>query len=166
MQIADWTRFTKRIPIHAEPQAIYDLWTTQEGLEKWFLRKAEFKSNDRDVRAKNSSIQKGDKFEWFWYGYPNSVVEQNIVTEANGKDFLQFKFSGECLVSVYIKQEEGESLVELTQENIPLDENPATNMYIGCCVGWTFYLANLKSLLEGGIDLRNKNTKLTNVINS
>lgn len=166
MQIADWTRFTKRIPIKADTQKIYDSWASQAGLEKWFLRKAEFKSNGKDVKPKDSPIQKGDTFEWFWYGYPNSVAERNSIIEANGKDFLQFRFSGECLVSVYIKQEEGESVVELTQENIPLDENPVTNMYIGCGVGWTFYLANLKSILEGGIDLRNKNVKLSNVISS
>jgi hypothetical protein len=32
--------------------------------------------------------------------------------------------------------------------------------------GWVFYLANLKSFPEGGIDLRNKNEKLKSVINS
>ena len=39
-------------------------------------------------------------------------------------------------------------------------------LYIGCGEGWTFYLANLKSMLEGGIDLRNKNDKIKGVINS
>ena len=30
--------------------------------------------------------------------------------------------------------------------------------------GWIFYLANLKSVLEGGLDLRNKRMEITNVI--
>ena len=58
------------------------------------------------------------------------------------------------------------TIVELTQDNIPPDDNPATNLHIGCGEGWTFYLANLKSYLEGGIDLRNKNEKIQGVINS
>jgi hypothetical protein len=40
------------------------------------------------------------------------------------------------------------------------------NYHLGCKTGWTFYLANLKSLMEGGIDLRNKNEKIQRVINA
>lgn len=166
MQIDDWTTFIKRVPVKADVQTLYDCWATQNGLEKWFLRKAEFKIDHHHIRDRNSPIQKGDKYEWFWFGFPNSVAESNIITEANGKDFLQFRFSGNSLVSVNIKEEEGETIVELTQESIPLDENPITNLYIGCGTGWTFYLANLKSIVEGGIDLRNKNVKISNVINA
>lgn len=32
--------------------------------------------------------------------------------------------------------------------------------------GWTFYLTNLKSILEGGFNLRNKNNKLGDVVNT
>lgn len=37
---------------------------------------------------------------------------------------------------------------------------------LSCKTGWTSYLANLKSVLEGGIDPRNKNEQLKAVINS
>lgn len=33
-------------------------------------------------------------------------------------------------------------------------------------VAGTFYLANLKSILEGGVDLRNKNEALKKMLNS
>jgi len=42
MQLHDWTKFHLRIPIHADVDTIYKAWTTQEGLENWFLRKASF----------------------------------------------------------------------------------------------------------------------------
>jgi hypothetical protein len=38
--------------------------------------------------------------------------------------------------------------------------------HVGCKTGWTFYLANIKSLYEGGKDLRNKNDKLQQMLNS
>jgi len=57
-------------------------------------------------------------------------------------------------------------MVELTQSQIPLDDHSRMSYYVGCTRGWTFYLANLKSILEGGIDLRNKNNKLLHVINT
>jgi hypothetical protein len=64
------------------------------------------------------------------------------------------------------KKKEGENIVELLQENIPTDEQGMHSWHLGCKTGSTFYLANLKSVLEGGIDLRNKSEKLQRVINS
>ncbi len=162
----NWSRFTKRIPVAADLLTVYKAWTTQDELEKWFLRKAEFIKPDGTIRNRNESIEKGDKYDWKWHGYPDSTFEKNEIVEANGEDLLQFKFSGNCLVSVKLYSLEGETIVEITQENIPADDNPATNLLVGCGEGWTFYLANLKSYLEGGIDLRNKNEKIKNVVSS
>ena len=162
----DWTKFTKRIPVSADIPTAYLAWTTQAELEKWFLRKAEFIKPDKSLRDRNEPIQKEDKYEWYWHGYPDTVFEKNEVLEANGKDFLQFRFSGDCIVSVKLIAHEQETIVEITQENIPEDNNPASNLLVGCGEGWTFYLANLKSYLQGGIDLRNKNEKIQGVISS
>jgi uncharacterized protein YndB with AHSA1/START domain len=162
----DWTKFCKRIPVKASVQEIYDAWSTQAGLEKWFLRKAEFTISGNKKRDRNSPVQKGDRYEWLWHGYPDDVSEKKEILEANGKDFIQFKFSGDCTVSVRVKQEQGETITELVQENIPPDDNPLTHLLVGCGEGWTFYLANLKSVLEGGLDLRNRNEKIKSVINS
>jgi len=162
----DWTKFTKKIPIKADIPTIYHAWTTQDELEKWFLRKAQFIKPDKSFRGQNEPIQKGDKYEWFWHGYPDTVYEKKEILEANGKDFLQFGFSGDCIVSVKVSVYEGETIVELTQENIAEDDNPASNLLVGCGEGWTFYLANLKSYLQGGIDLRNKNINIQGVISS
>lgn len=70
------------------------------------------------------------------------------------------------VVAVKILNEEGAVVVQLEQENIPADDNSKTNYFVGCGEGWTFYLANLKSILEGGIDLRNKNENIKRVVNS
>ncbi|MCX6145380.1 MAG: hypothetical protein NTZ35_19410 [Ignavibacteriales bacterium] len=89
-----------------------------------------------------------------------------MIEEANGRDSLRFTFAGSCLVSVNMTVDGGLTIVELRQENIPLDEASRVNYHLGCMTGWTFYLANLKSILEGGIDLRNKNEKLHKLVNS
>ena len=162
----DWTKFTKKIPVTSDIPTTYNAWNTQEELEKWFLRRAQFITPGKGFRGRNEPIQKGDKYEWYWHGYPDTVFEKNQILEANGKDFLQFGFSGDCIVSVTLSTYEGETIVELTQENIPEDNNPASNLLVGCGEGWTFYLANLKSYLQGGIDLRNKNVKIQGVISS
>lgn len=155
-----------RIPVNAGIQEIYDRWTTPGGLESFFLRQARFTSTDGTARTNGQQIAEGDTYEWRWFGYPDSVTETGTVLAANGKDYLQFVFGKAGTVSVTAKTMEGSTIVELIQENIPTDEESKFNFHIGCQGGWLFYLVNLKSLLEGGIDLRNRNEKLTPVINS
>lgn len=160
----DWTQFRTRIPIKASMRDIYNAWTTREGLEKWFLRSAEFVTPDGHARS--GAVQKGDQYTWRWFGYGNDAHQTGEVRESNGKDYFSFTFAGSCIVSVYIQNEADETVVQLVQSNIPTDERSMSGIHVNCHGGWTFYLANLKSYLEGGIDLRNKNEHIKNVISS
>ncbi len=162
----DWTTFTKRITINAKPETIYRAFATQSGIESWFLRISEFTSINGDLRHRESLAKKGDKYLWAWHGYSDETNQEGEVLETNGQDFFQFTFHDPMVVTVKILTENNISFVELTQINIPLDEDSRKNYFVGCGEGWTFYLANLKSVLEGGLDLRNKNEKIQNVVNS
>lgn len=162
----DWKIFTTRISIKADIEKLYWCWATREGIEYWFLRMGEYKGPYEMNREPGEFVQKGDTYRWRWHGWPDEVTEKGTILDCNGKDFFKFSFgdAGNCAVT--IKKEDGETMVELVQDNIPDDEQGRHYWHLGCKTGWTFYLANLKSLLEGGIDLRNKNEKLKNVVNS
>ena len=162
----NWKQFTKRIPINASAKAIYAAWTTQQGLESWFLRIAQFTKADNTLRRKNSHAEAGDIYKWLWYGYDDTVVEEREILSANGWDLLKFSFSGGCIVTVSIKQEGTETVCELVQDMPMEDEEEQQHFFIDCGNGWGFYMANLKSVLEGGLDLRNKNMNLKEVINA
>src|SRR5687767_13267093 len=137
--------FTRRIPIKAPAKAIYEAWSTQQGLESWFLRLAQFTNSNDAVRNKQEQIQPGDKYKWRWHGYEDHVEELNTILEANGWDQLKFKFSGECIVTVSIIQQQGENICQLVQF-MPMDDEKQQQFYFtDCGNGWTFYLANLKS---------------------
>ena len=82
------------------------------------------------------------------------------------KDLFKFTFGEAGVCTVRIIEENGIRIVELVQTDIPDDERGKHYWHVGCKTGWTFYLANLKSLMEGGIDLRNKDESLKNVVNS
>ena len=162
----NWKQFTRRITIKAPSKAIYEAWTTQQGLESWFLRQAKFTGADGNLRPRQQQVQPGDRYEWLWHGYDDTVVEKNEVLDVNGWDKISFSFSGGCKVDVSIRQENGETLCELVQK-MPMEEEDRQQYYfIECGKGWTFYLANLKSILEGGIDLRNKNQHIAEVLNA
>ena len=162
----DWSRFSQKIYINSSLRNVYDAWTTRANLEGWFLRKAEFRGADGIIRPHDSQIQKGDTYEWLWHGHPDSTVERGIVTEANGKDKFAFVFGKAGVVTIQLTDHVDVTEMLLTQDQIPTDEDSKVNYHIGCSTGWAFYEANIKSVLEGGLDLRNKNPAYTNVINS
>jgi len=152
----DWTKFTITADFNTDARTIYNAWTTQTGLESWFLRKANFYTITGRLRESDESILKEDTYEWYWHGFDDDTVEKGRMLEVNSIDFLKFTFSDENVVSVNIKSANGLAILELTQENIKEDPDPSSNLFVQCQTGWTFYLANLKSIVEGGIDLRNK----------
>ncbi|MCW3118446.1 MAG: hypothetical protein JWM28_2528 [Chitinophagaceae bacterium] len=162
----DWSRFVVRINVNAPAQKLYDAWATRAGMEYWFLRVSEFKNKNGLIRRDNERVEEGDGYKWLWYGWPDETVEYGTIKASNGKDAISFNFgkAGDCAVKIF--RDRGETLVELTQENIPTDEQSMHSWHVGCKTGWTFYFANLKSMYEGGIDLRNKNELLQGLINA
>ena len=162
----DWSRFVARINVKAPFEKLYWCWGTREGMEYWFLRLSEFKNPGGKLRTADEFVNRGDTYRWRWHGWPDEATEEGSILNANGKDSLKFSFGNAGNCTVTIKEEEGENIVELAQDNIPTDEKGMHSWHLGCKTGWTFYLANLKSLMEGGIDLRNKNEKIQRVVNS
>jgi len=162
----DWSKFSQKIYIKAPMPRVYDAWTTRANLESLFLRKAEFKATDGTLKENNSPIQKGDTYDWLWHGHPDTTAEHGVVTEANGTDRFSFVFGKAGVVTIQLTDHGDITEMLLTQDRIPTDEESKVNYHIGCSTGWAFYEANIKSVMEGGLDLRNKNPAYTNVINS
>ncbi len=162
----NWSTFTTRIPVNASVEKLYWSWATKTGIEYWFLRMSTYKKPDGSLRADDEPVQKDDTYTWRWHGWSDETTEYGTILDCNGKDFFKFNFgkAGNCTVT--IKEENGITICELVQDEIPADETGKHHWHLGCKTGWTFYLSNLKSLLEGGIDLRNKDEALKNVVNS
>ena len=156
-----WTSFKVAGDYNTDIRSLYEAWATPAGLEKWFLRRANFFTVPMRLRDPDEFIMKEDTYEWYWHGWGDDAVEKGQILEANGTDFLKFSFSGGSIVSINISSRNGVSIVELTQENIPEESDPSKNLFVQCQVGWTFYLANLKSIMEGGVDLRNKKQEVS-----
>lgn len=164
MKNFDWTTFTIRIAVKAKLSDIYNAWTQTAEIEKWFLQNAEHIDADHTYLKPEENAQKNTAYAWRWYLYADT--EFGNYTEANGTDFLQFTFAGACLVDIKLSEQGEDVIVELTQKNIPEDEDSKKNIRIGCHTGWSFYLVNLKSVYEGGLDLRNKNTNYKPMVNN
>jgi len=165
MSTFEWSRFSVRINIkNVSAEQLYRAWATREGIENWFLRFSEYKKSGGTLRQPKEMVQNGDQYLWRWFGYSDDITETGEILECNGKDLFAFRFGEAGICTIHISDEEGEKIVELVQDHIPIDEKAKVNWHIGCKNGWTFYLANMKSLFEGGIDLRNKNENIQNVL--
>lgn len=159
----DWTSFTVNIGVKSTLRTIYDAWTKASEIEKWFLETCTYKDKTDASLDPNRNVRSEYTYEWTWYLF--EVLEKGKITQANGKDFFQFTFAGDCLVDVQLKEIGEHIYVSLKQHNIPTDETSKFNIRIGCLQGWTFYLLNLKSFYETGYDLRNTNPELKGVNN-
>ena len=164
MKNFDWTQFSKRIFINADIKSVYSAWTKSDELEKWFLSKAVFISKEGKEIPPTEHVSSESNYRWNWFA--QNYYEEGIVNHVNGIDFLEFTFAGSCNVQVTLSKVKDQTLVELIQTEIPLDDRSKENIRLGCAFGWAFYLLNLKSVLEGGLDLRNKDTTLIGVVNN
>lgn len=159
-----FSEFKLRVNINTGIETAYRAWATPSGLESWFLRKALFRDEQENIRPAGSFIRENDQYTMLWHGHPDEVAEKGKVLKANGKNIFSFTFSLGCPVTISIYTEQDQTIVELLESNLPTDEETISKYYTGDSKGWIFYLTNLKSVLEGGLDLRNKNEALTNVI--
>ncbi|MCR4030446.1 MULTISPECIES: SRPBCC family protein [Flavobacterium] len=164
MENFDWTSFTKKIAIKAPLEDIYNAWTIANEIAKWFLEKVSFFDSKQNPISKDQNVSQNDTYEWFWYLYKDAM--KGKITAANGKDQLQFTFEGTCLVDIKLSESDGYTIVELRHHNIPTDDFSKQYIRLGCSNGWHFYLINLKSVYEGGLDLRNKDENLNPMINN
>jgi len=163
----DWTRFTLQIYIKASPQQIYYAWATEEGLLSFFRKSLEVHSQQNIRRSSKELIQQGDRYGWT--GYNQEGWETGKILEAKEYQLLRFTFSGEVVpVTIEIhSKEDGECLVKLTQENMPNTEQGHIDWHLSCRSGWSFFLVNLKSVLENQCDLRDKREEkeIENLVN-
>lgn len=166
----NWTSFTRSITVKTTKEILYHAFATRAGMESWFLRSCDYKDAAGNSLDAEKFAQAGDGYRWLWFGYGDDSDENGTILQANGSDLFEFTFNSngknDMKVKVSFGEEEGEWRVTLEQYNIIDDDDNKAWYFVGCTIGWTFYLANLKSILEGGIDLRNKNERIKSVINS
>ena len=161
MEKITFESFTKKIYIKAPIDKLYWCWATKEGIESWFLKKAQYLGAEGQPRQAGDYIKGGDSYIWEWHNWNGR--ETGSVIRANGKDLLEFTFAEVSKVSVTLEEKGNAVLVALKQYEIPTDEETKMNVYNGCSCGWTFWLANLKAYLEHGILLNEKEFDLTEI---
>ena len=160
----DFSQFKLRVNIKTSVEDVYKAWATPAGLNSWFIGKMVFTDEKGVVRPDDAPVQVGDEYACSFAKNPDTVLIRGKVLKANGKNLFSISFSKNCPVTISIYSEHGETIVELLESNVPNEEEVMVRQYVGDSKGWIFYLINLKSVLEGGLDLRNRSVEIKNVI--
>jgi uncharacterized protein YndB with AHSA1/START domain len=139
----DWSEFTLKAAYNASPAKLFKLWTKENELCKWFL-----------VSAK-MELRKGGEYEWEWM---MGAREKGKVLAVKKNSLFRFTFAGGICEVKFRRAGKG-CLVILRQYDIPIDEKHKVGTHLSCSIGWTFFLTNLKSYIETGVDLREYDQK-------
>lgn len=154
----DWTRFKKKIFIKATPMQVFQAWARAESITQWFIAEAENVGPDDTPRQPAEQVQPGDRYFWRWHqDLSTSGTMLEVVENRRLKFTFGDKTSGseeKILVTVDFSDADGQTLLELTQENMADTPEAHATWHLGCNLGWSFFITNLKGLLEYGIDLR------------
>ncbi|MEE8576388.1 MAG: SRPBCC domain-containing protein [candidate division Zixibacteria bacterium] len=147
----DWSQFTVHIYCKRSVEETFRCWATSDGLESFFVQSAELTDSHGNHRDGKAPAQLGDRYRFKWI-HDYDLSGQILLVDLGRK--LKFSFS-EMEVTVTISPDGDRSLVRLHQTKIPAetDSEKAAN-HLNCRSCWVFFLSNLKSVLEYGVDLR------------
>jgi uncharacterized protein YndB with AHSA1/START domain len=154
----NWTQFTRKVYIAADINTVFRAWATPSGLVKWFIAQADYHAPDSTPRNDREMVQVGDTYYWRWHqdlettGEVLNVVENECFQVTFGNK--EATSNEKIIVTVHFHEEGDETLVELTQSNMADTPESHAGWHLGCNMGWSFFMTNLKGLLEHGIDLR------------
>jgi uncharacterized protein YndB with AHSA1/START domain/uncharacterized protein YciI len=163
----DWLGFTQAIHVRAAAADAWRLLATTEGLERWFPARAEATTADGRPWPRDRALEQGVRLRLTWpsTGTCDAAgrAERGEVSEENGVLRVEppqrirlgwYEDKGWVELRV-VPRPDGRVTVELEQRMNPTaDFRLLESAYVGCREGWAFYLANLKSVLEHGRDLR------------
>ena len=140
----------------------FDCAATGKGLEKWFIGKAEFTSPTGTVRKANEKAKRGDRYIFKWLAKDLSAAGE--VLEADDISLFKFSFGTSFVVTITVTVKGTRTLFTLKQQ---YKEGAEKNdfAHINCCVCWGFFIANLKSVSEGGFDLREVHSNDESLVN-
>ncbi len=156
----NWTRFEKQVFIKAPGQVVFDAWAIPNELVKWFIAEADYTMNGQGKRGGTERIGPGDQYHWRWH---QDLATTGVICDVVSNEQIRFTFGKQSpksdtnvIVTVQVEElEDGYTKLSLTQENMT-DSEYGRHYHLSCNLGWSFFMTNLKGLLEHGIDLREK----------
>lgn len=158
----NWNEFTHGIYLNAPIEKVFEYIASASGITKWFIGEAKYYYKNLNIRLGNELSKKGDSFLWKWLN--KNLELKGLITESIENKIFQFTFSPLYLVTISIVQDGNRVKLTLLQEYQEGAEKNEFN-FLNCCTCWVFFLTNLKSVVENGVDLREREVNDDIIIN-
>jgi len=159
----DWSGFTHRIYVGRAKEDLWSALATPGGIASWFTYQTTIVDKNGRRLAEDQFPSQGDSVHWEW---TEGTTEEARILEFEPVDRIKFSWYGDKgWVEFRVRENDGRNYVELEQRMEGDDAEFLQDVYVGCAEGWTFFLANLKSILEGGLDLREYRADMRGLIN-
>ena len=153
-----WDKFRLEIFIRCDIEQAFKAWATPSGIRTWFRNDVRVQRDGSPI-SQDAMLRPGD--EMMWADFVGQELAPSNILEVRENSLIKQTFdSKKILLTNKFQRVEKDVLVELTQENMPTDPNGMAAWHLSCFTGWTFRLANLKSVLEHKIDIRESDPNL------
>jgi uncharacterized protein YndB with AHSA1/START domain len=160
LETYSWTEFTVREYFNSHVDTIFKYWTTSSKIVLWFLKKAHFLNPNGLEKKPDEMVNPNDSYSW-QFGKELTMIGKILDIELN--KYIIFTFgqkepgSNEYVqVKVSFEENNNKTKVIIKQNNIVDNDFGQINYNLSCILGWTYYMTNLRSILESGYDLRDK----------
>lgn len=158
-----YEEFTRKIRIDAPREIVMQYWLMPGLVQLWFVPECVYANAEGIARAENGLAEVGDRYKWTWV---DGTTDAGTIRQVDfPRKFVAGWFNDTCEIQVEAEIEDEGTILSLTQRNTQESEEERMAAYWDCSMGWAFYLVNLKSVLEGGIDLRETNPDIKGLVN-
>ena len=159
----NWSEFTRKAYIKATLTQVFDAWVKPNEIVTWFIKDAKYTSPEGISRPDNEYPQAGDDYYWKWHQNMDTqgkvlVVEPDVrfqftfgKKETNSEEYV--------IVTIDFTKENNETVYTLRQDNMGGPDLTKAEYHFSCNMGWSFFMTNMKAVLEHGIDLRELDEK-------
>lgn len=152
----DWSQFHVRMYYLAPLDEVFRRFSTAEGLESFFIQRAEHAAADGTPRAADEPVRTGDRYHWT---YVHDFDHGGSFEEVEPGRRVRFTF-GPMRVDVRFREVKGATAaesateVDLHQTNCATTDPDRAWQHVNCRSCWVYFMTNLRSVLAGGPDVR------------
>jgi len=148
----DWTRFHLFVVINATPDRIFRAWSTSQGMESFLVEMMAIRNPDGRLLDPDEAVTEGCHYVWRWDS--DALVAGEFLNVLPGRE-LSFTF-GQSKVRIRLNPRETDTILELCQYDMKDTEHNRMHLFTNCRSAWVYFLTVLKTLLEHGIDGRDR----------
>ncbi|HRI44073.1 MAG TPA: hypothetical protein PLL78_13000 [Fimbriimonadaceae bacterium] len=153
----NWDRLELEIDLVAPVKVVAWHWTSSAGLTRWLAVECTFVGLEGDTLAEAEAAETGARFRCLRAG---GTIEEGELVQADKRGFA-FGFADGSRIDLRLLSRKGRTALAFRH----VTPGAAFEDYCDNLRSWTFYLTNLKSIVEGGLDLRELEPDRTGLVN-